>query len=268
MVGLMSFEQKDLFNQIDALEKLLEADGFEVEKVRSRFGYHNYYYSKEGCELVYCTLYHEKKNEVCYTVFDKDVYDKWFRGTGRVLTFESRNDGKTKIICSSYPFNNTDLHAIVAGAVGMDKSTYQADHISHNVLINTREMLRYCTTQQNNFNKECYSSCFEDVLCFKIRNKFAENEVKELKAKGYKLKGDYLYSPEFETESEMYGEIERIERMFMQDYRYNPVVDYSDTWYAYVLHKMLGLISKAELDAYNKDFMRRNQGNVARYYML
>ena len=73
MVGILNFENKELFYQIDAVEKMLEDAGFDVETVSSRFGYVNWFYSKEGCDTVFCTIYNKKGSLVFYTIFDKSI---------------------------------------------------------------------------------------------------------------------------------------------------------------------------------------------------
>ena len=47
---------------------------------------------------------------------------------------------------------------------------------------------------------------------------------------------------------------------YREDFAYNPVLDFRDTWYALVLYKMTG-ISGEEVCAYNRDYMRR-QGRL------
>lgn len=44
---------------------------------------------------------------------------------------------------------------------------------------------------------------------------------------------------------------------YMSDFSYNPVLDFTDTWYAVVLYKMVGL-SGEEMCDYNRDYMMRH----------
>lgn len=44
---------------------------------------------------------------------------------------------------------------------------------------------------------------------------------------------------------------------YMNDFSYNPVLDFTDTWYAVVLYKMVDLSSR-ELCDYNRDYMVRH----------
>lgn len=49
------------------------------------------------------------------------------------------------------------------------------------------------------------------------------------------------------------------------EFAYNPLEDYSVTWYAYVIHKLTGDITADELREYNRDLCMRSE-DTARYY--
>lgn len=252
---LRSFENLGVVEQIDKVERMLEAADFETEQVVSNKGNTNIFYSKDGVDTVFVTIHCKRNNTVAYAVIDKDVYEKEFRGTGKILMLKMRADNKYKIICSSGGWNNASLHHIIMGKA----DDIQIDHVSHNIFINTRECLRPCYAQENAFNKPFYSTIMENDLSFRIRDKVISiPERQALADMGYKFSGKYIYSPTFDTEADMYAEIARIETRYLMQYRYNPVIDYRATWYAYVLYKMLGIVDKAELDAYVIDYIKRN----------
>ena len=252
---LRSFEGLELFKQIDKLEKMLEKADFNAKEVVSNKGNTNIFYSKDGVDTVLVVIYCKRDNTVAYAVIDKDVYDNEFKGTDKVLMLKRRADNKYKIICSSGGWNNASLHHIVMGKV----DGVQIDHITHNTFINTRECLRPCYAQENAFNKPFYSTVSEDGLSFRIRDKVIDIPQRQALADlGYRFSGKYIYSPKFGSEAELYAEIKRVETRYLMNYRYNPVIDYRDTWYAYVLYKMLGLVTKEELDAYVVGYFRRN----------
>lgn len=261
---LRSFEEQSLFKQLCEVEKMLKKADFTEDEVVSNKGNYNYVFSKDGVDVVFVIIFSSRKNTVSYTILDKDVYENVFRNKGIVLVPQERNAGDYKIVYHSAGKDsevkkmNVVLHSTVLGKV----DGVQVDHISHNPFINTREMLRMCNTQQNAFNKPCYTTILENGVSFKVPDKLNETQREELKQLGYSFKvcgrTNCIYSPEFKTEEEMYAEINRLETLMLGEFRYNPVNDYRETWYAYVLYKMLGLVTKEELDAYVVGYFRRN----------
>ena len=55
------------------------------------------------------------------------------------------------------------------------------------------------------------------------------------------------------------------ERKNYGEFAYNPLKDYRETWYAYILYKMLHIGTESDLDEYNKDYICRNDENMVRY---
>ncbi|NBJ98378.1 hypothetical protein D5282_13900 [bacterium 1xD8-48] len=49
-------------------------------------------------------------------------------------------------------------------------------------------------------------------------------------------------------------------------FRYNPLKDFSVTWYAFVMHKMLGWGTARDMEDYNRDYILRNDKVAACYY--
>ena len=81
-------------------------------------------------------------------------------------------------------------------------------------------------------------------------------------------KGDYLYSPSYNTLGECYTMINKFERHYFREFAFNPLMNFEYTWYALILQKMLGSFSWEDLIDYNRSYWIRRRPEDARYYML
>lgn len=258
-----SFEVLSLAQQIEKFADMLEEQGFQTETVKSRQGIRNFIYHSPSSSAVFVVIYKPKQNEIYYTIIDREVYEREIRNTGRVLNYAIRHDGSYKIIFAEND-TNISIHRLV---VPCDEK--EIDHIAVNKCINTKEMLRPVSAIQNSMNRKFYSRVSLDRMQFKIKDCCQnESQRKALLQAGFKLEGIYFISPIYDSEKELFEAVNKVEKFLLGKYRYNPLVDFSDTWYAYAIYKLLGACSMNEVMSYNADFMHRHYPNIAKYYIL
>lgn len=258
-----SFETLTLAQQIEKVADMLEEQGFQTETVKSRQGIRNFIYHSPSSSAVFVVIYKPRKNELYHTVLDRETYERELRNTNRVLNYAIRHDGSYKIVFAEDDTNKS-VHRLVIPC-----EAREIDHIAVNKCINTKEMLRPVTAAQNSMNHKFYSRVSLENLQFKIKNCAQnDNQRKSLIQAGFKLEGDYLISPIYNSEKELFEAVNKVEKFLLGEYRYNPLVDFSDTWYAYAIYKLLGICSMNEVMSYNADFMHRYHSNIAKYYQL
>ena len=251
---------------IGQITSMLANAGFTYVVATSR-GNASYYFTKGDCDYVFVMIENGRTKTVDFTVIDMDTYKEYFAGKNRTLNTKRRTDGSVKIICNCGGFNNMPIHRLVVGA----EAGVSVDHISHNTRLNVAELLRECVAEENNINKPMYCKVNELDSSFSIINTLIDiKESQNLANRGYKVRigRKRIYSPVFATKKDMYDEIQRIETAYLGEYRYNPLVDFSDTWYAWVLSNMTNTITQDELEEYQRDYMKRNNPAIADYYQL
>lgn len=272
------FETLDDAARVNEICKMLGEGNFNVDVRCNRSNSVSCtFYSKDGVAYVFCKISRLKTGEVNWTFVDSKLYEELSDTTifdfleevksGGALVFkgivlrggvgiEYNDDGKRPC------YNNDRLHRKVV-------SGDSVDHITHNRCINIKECLRGCTPAQNNLNKPFYSKVANDKKSFSAPVKVVEGVSREfLKKHGFEVKGKRVYSKRYDTMAEMYDALNAFEMKCLGEYCYNPLVDYTDTWYALVIQKMFGAFTELELKEYNRDYMIRNRPDIAEYYQL
>lgn len=258
-----SFEVLSLAQQIEKVADMLEEQGFQTDIIKSRQGIRNFIYHSPSSSAVFVVIYKPRKNEIYYTIIDREVYERELRGTNRVLNYAIRHDGSYKIVFAEDDTNKS-VHRLV-----MPCDEKEIDHIAVNKCINTKEMLRPVLAVQNSMNRKFYSRVSLDRMQFKIKNCSQNaNQRKSLIQAGFKLEGDYFISPIYDSEKELFEAVNKVEKFLLGEYRYNPLVDFSETWFAYAIYKLLGICSMDDVKQFNAGFMRRHHPNIAKYYQL
>lgn len=258
-----SFEVLSLAQQIEKFADMLEEQGFQTDTVKSRQGIRNFIYHSPSSSAVFVVIYKPKQNELFYTVLDRETYERELRNTNRVLNYAIRHDGSYKIVFAEDDTNKS-IHRLVIPC-----EAREIDHIGVNKCLNTKEMLRPVTAAQNSMNHKFYSRVSLENLQFKIKNCAQnDNQRKSLIQAGFKLEGDYFISPVYNSEKELFEAVNKVEKFLLGEYRYNPLVDFSDTWYTYAIYKLLGICSIDDVKQFNAGFMRRHHPNIAKYYQL
>lgn len=268
---LRAFEGLNSSEQIDKVcEELIKA-GFVPTEVVSSKKTINIHYTKDDCNLVLTVIKDGNlKQAVVYDkfVFDEFIYDEQAGKKKRTITLKDRHDtskGYVPHIASSGGLNIT-LHRLLMGAVSGGK---QVDHISHNLAICTKDFLRLCTAQQNKFNTKQYSKINEEDRTFTAPCKNLSSDMRnDYCLKGYSIKRNHITSPSFNSRFELYRAVKDFEDRYMGEFRYRPLYDFSETFYAFVAWKMLKWVTEVDITEYNRDFLLRNHPEMAEYYQL
>jgi hypothetical protein len=281
-------EGYDYLAKISWLVSELDNQGFShivKECEKGSRGNKNVYYYSDSCEYALCLIYNEpkvndffkenhdnlsakeldalQKDLVRFTIIDRDVLDKEITENKLML-----NTAKRCAKTNGYKLVYKDggklksLHHLITGFFD---SLLQVDHKYHCVAINTREALRICTGTQNCQNRKMYCKVHHSRFWFECSALCLNGKpIPE----GFKLVGDTIRSGKYKDEASMRKALEDFETTYLGEYRYNPLEDYSDTWYAYIAQRMLGVISQDELEDYNRQYMIANHPDVADYYNL
>ena len=185
---------------------------------------------------------------------DKLVFEsEGFAEKRATLSFKSRhatkaNDDRT-LVPLAFSEGSIVLHQLAMNGRKLPDNV-AIDHVTHNLGICTREFLRVCSPQQNRCNTACYSTVDRNNRRFIISCKQMDFKKRlTYSLKGYAFKGDHMY-------------------WYLGKFRYNPLYDFRDTFYAFVAWKLLGWGTEIEITEYNRDYIRRHRPEVAEYYRL
>ena len=264
---LMQFEVMSELQRIRLIQSILTSSGYQMLKVQSRVRKYitNYCYTKQGVPYVFIVIENKGKGYVAWTLIDYDVYQDLVINKGHVFRAEQCHH-KAKYSIQFGPAN-VRVHSYVLPQAST------VDHITGCKFINIRELLRPCTPQQNMKNVLRY--CNVDIKNKSFYMKALEltpADKARLKQLGFTLKhlskGDYLYSPRYNTLVDCYTVINQFERHFFGEFAFNPLLNFEYTWYALVLQKMLGTFSEHDLMEYNRSYWIRRRPADAEYYML
>lgn len=255
--------------------KLFEGKVFATErrlKGSEKTGVENVFFINKELSHVFCFIYSNKTETISWTLMNYSTYKDVFVSNPDAILYKVHvKNTQYKIVVNGGKYSYVAFHRVVTSCESKD----QVDHITHNTYINIKEYLRNCTAGENNKNKAFCSSIAEDKKSFSITIEgISDSERVILLQNGYRLdRGDSIdrfrvCSPEFETTSEMYKALNAFETKYLGEFRYNPLVDFKETWYALVIQKMLGGISDEELHEYNREYMIKNHKDIAEYYQL
>lgn len=220
MFDLLSLEGRNRVEQINTLCDYLEKKcGIKPVITKSSGGIKSAYLVRDG--VVLAIVHKPASEDLDFVLMDRHLYDKFIADGKGSLNLVKR-DGKPdyKVMISRDGGKLTLHREAVKLKCGHDIDDLQVDHITHNVLINTFDMLRACTNDQN------------------AKNRLRSRDISS------NLNGDVLATD------------------YKADFSYNPVLDFTDTWYAFVLYKM-GELSGADLCDYNRDYRIRHDIPVA-----
>lgn len=264
---LNRFEAMDDVGRISAIEALLLANGAErIEKTsRGRKDLINIFYISPNMPYVFVVIIHNGKGYHNFTLIDYDVYDSLVVNQNQIFRAAQCHHKKKWSI--QYGAANIRLHDYVL------PDAKNVDHITGHKSLNTRDVLRPCTPQQNMKNVLRYCVVDKNNNSFTIKDTFTTPEDRlRLGLKGFECKtltkGAYIHSPEYKTLSDCYAVVNQFEQHYFGEFAFNPLMNYEDTWHAFVLQKMIGDFTELELQDYNRDYWKRRRPEDARYYML
>lgn len=263
-IDLKEFDGKDYMGKVDLLDDILENSGLQYEMISGRASLKNVtYYSKDG-KIVTSFVCSDQIDVGCMPVItNSDVYDELFSDKGLISIKTGGGKNKRLIpVKGGRVYVNTPLHRAVLHLI--KGSGVQVDHRTHYTGCALREELRTCTARQNCMNKPCRSLILKKNR-FKTKAFLDESQIKYLADNGFTYNGEYVYSKKYNTEDEMYKAIEFVENIAFGEFRYNPLFDFTETWYALILWKMLDL-PEEDIMAYQRDYIINNKPEVAEYY--
>ncbi len=261
---LRRFEGLNDSEAIEKLADLLEDLGFTVETKKGKGGIRNFVYRKAEVPYIFVVIYKTYVEGYSFAFLDADVYDKIIVDKPEaILNTCIRHDKDNKIVFAKDK-TNISVHRCV-----MDCEGYFINHKSHNLGLDTRELIQLCTPSQNKKDVKFYSQVDDINKSFDLVDSIKDLELKiKLRGVGYTFSKGRIYSPTFETTEEMYKALNDLEDMMFGEFRYNPLIDFSKTFYAYILCRCLGEFTMQDVMEYNRDYHIRNNPDIARYYML
>lgn len=264
---LIQFEDMTDEQRIQAIVNILMANGAQrvVRYSRGKKSIMNIDYIREGVPYVFTEIINTDKGYHTFNFIDYDIYNELVVNKGYIFRAEQCHDIRKWSI--QYGPANVRVHSYV---IPYAKAV---DHICGHKSVNIRELLRPCNSQENmkNVLRYCHVNKAKKSFYMKYPNTTPEERIR-LAELGFTIKhlskGDYLYSPEYNTLGECYTMVNQFERHFFGAFAFNPLMNYEYTWYALVLQKMLGCMSDLELMEYNRSYWIRRRAEDAEYYML
>ena len=264
---LMQFENMDDVQRIQVIGSILMANGAKriVRYSRGKKSIVNIDYIREGIPYVFIEIINNDKGYHTFNFIDYDIYNELVVNKGYVFRAEVCHHDKKMSI--QYGAANVRVHDFVL------PHAKAVDHVCNHKSVTIRELLRPCTPQENMKNVLRYCNVDKRNKSFYMKdpNTTAEERIRLVQL-GFTIKhlskGDYLYSPSYNTLGECYTMINKFERHYFREFAFNPLMNFEYTWYALILQKMLGSFSWEDLIDYNRSYWIRRRPEDARYYML
>ena len=80
---------------------------------------------------------------------------------------------------------------------------------------------------------------------------------------GLKVQGKkFISNRKYSSEKELYSDVADIAELVLGQFRYDPLVDFSETWYALVFEEMLKKISSEEREEYQRMYWIKKYQNA------
>ena len=264
---LVQFEDMNDIQRIQAIESILMAHGAKrIEKTsRRKKNLSNIFYLRQGVPYVFVVIINRDKGYYTWTLIDYSTYQEIVVKQNQIFRAEQCHHEKKWSI--QYGAANVRVHDFVL------PNASAVDHVTGCKLINIKEMLRPCNAQENMKNVLRYCTVDKRNKSFYMKdpNTTAEDRIR-LGQLGFTIKhlskGDYIYSPSYNTLGECYTMINQFEQHYFGAFAFNPLMNFEYTWYALILQKMLGCMSDLELMQYNRSYWIRKRAEDAEYYML
>lgn len=263
------FEGLDENGKIGRLGDILVKQGCRyLGYKKSRARVENYHYLSVDGKYV-TTIVINKAGKMLACVYNYCSYEKYFKDGGLVLSLNDRGEGKCiepSLNGKEYPFNVRAYRVIlVDDPSGKLPEGYEVDHITHTHCDMTLEGLRKCTRCQNSMNKSCRVSIKGDTITCRVKEIPGDKKAVLLDL-GYLIEEkESRYEVMKSGCGDIRASIEELETALFGEFRYNPLMDFSRTWYALILWKMFG-IPEDEVMAYQKGYLLDHRGDVCAYY--
>lgn len=232
-----SFEELSECEKINKMEHILEEVGIQFDS-RDKYKRMTGFYISEKYVFVVSEL--PKKEGYSFTIIDRSKYDEFLADGKGTICFVRRRRGDYKVRIHTARADGRricmELHRLVMEKGGCD---LDVDHKFSNALINTLESLRFATGSQNRKHVKFRNHKLRDLLEDYVCRDSCEEQCAE----------------QVDKEREDGGE-----------FAYNPLRDFSVTWYAYVMHVMLGWGTDKDLEDYNREYIQKYDKAAAAYY--
>ncbi len=196
---------------IEEIQKDLERGGLLKEFRTSRRRKLLFYISKDTVFAV-APLPDKVKNG--WTVMDRDIYDENFADGRGSLSFVQRNDRHYRVVAHLKGNGQMPLHRLVMRKRYDDEMLKNSDAVDH-------EFMSMFINNSYVVDHEFMSTFIntKEALRFATYSQNRQNSRRSHNRNG--------------------------------EFAYNPDVDFTDTWYLYVLHKMLDMGTWKEVQEYN-----------------
>lgn len=205
----------------------------------------------ERLAVIYIIKNNNRSEDVfSYTMIDKTFYLQ----TAKVeeLCFKNNDRGYIEVTKKKH----CHLHQMVLSV----EEGEEVDHISCNKKVNIRKLLRKCTKEQNTYNKRKVhyaKTCRMANSFYAYANGMSEEIKGKYRKKGYYFEEFSIVSPKYESEREMYKEMKEFEVERIGKFRYDPYLDFSETWYVLIFWKVLGVINYEGVKKYQQEYFGR-----------
>lgn len=208
--------------------------------------------------------------EVC--IYDKDLYDKYCVKMSKSIALNNKGGTKQVEPVINFPdYPNVQIHRLTFGweYKKYKKGDLFIDHRFMTHRYAATDGLRFCEGYENSMNQPCRSHLMDGNSFYCEVGTVSDDVRLILVDKGYVVKsiGDFGYRIEKRGCAEVYQDIKFMEELVFGEFRYNPLIDFTDTWYALILWKMLD-IPESEVMEYQRKYMLENHPERAEYYML
>lgn len=198
-----------------------------------------------------------------YTIFDKNIMEDLEAGKLVVNYTDDINFKRMNVMGEKY-------HERLYQYIRYSDIYPQIDHKANNPRINLDNYLRTCNSYYNRLNQRDVHFAKVDTQerkFYAYNSDVSQEKLEEYIKAGYEIVGFGLYSKEYKHMRDLYRDMKKFEedntqRIEGEVFRYDPVNDYSFTWYVVVFWKVLGWINKEDADNYQKDFWFRKYENT------
>lgn len=284
---LKNLEDMNEHNRLKEIESmLLKADFHPSDLIKGKKGQTVLYYICDKCDIVMGVIRNSNiaDRDDCFFI-DKELYENTIKKVpATVSRIQEKQRVSFKLYATSYKLTDKGesiccaLHQYVKLSELQQKESEHAlignreqidvDHIYCNPRINTAEALRVGTHRENLINRKKFGSNKCNKGCyFKVSSSYIKDSDRmEYILDGYKFKkksskngtqAEDMVSPKFQIREKWREAVINFDRKLASEYVYNPLRDFSNTLYVYVLWKVLKKITDKDVDAYQADYFYR-----------
>lgn len=231
---LERFEQcESQMEQIKVMRSFLESRGIDEVSIKKSRGISTDYYIGEDAVLA---IIKRSDGDEFPAVTDKAIYDEYLKDGKGSISYNvraKRGDRENYKLWYCSKQGQMELHRLVA-TKGVGQSLKEkGQYLTGKCVDHKFHSPLINTSEALRICTDQQNAWNRDPLSYK-RHVDAELNLEKMKAKG--------------------------------DFAYNPLEDYTYTWYAYIIYKMTGDITEDNLRDYNREFICKHEPAKAKYY--